>query len=66
MDNILLVNILHALQDLLHVAGTGGLSVLKAVVHDAFKELPTCNTGQTSNIIQVALVLLLVSPCKGQ
>lgn len=45
VDNFLLVNILYALQDLLHVAGTGGLCVLKVVAYDAFEELPTCDTN---------------------
>lgn len=40
VDDVLLVNVLHALQDLLHVAGAGGLRVLEALVHDAFEELP--------------------------
>lgn len=47
VDDILLVDILHALQDLLHVAGAGGLCVLKIVINNVFKELPTCNTGRT-------------------
>lgn len=53
MDDVLLVNVLHALQDLLHVAGTGGLRVLEVVIHDAFKELPTCNTGWINNTFKV-------------
>lgn len=46
VDDVLLVNVLHALQDLLHVAGAGELRVLEVVVHDAFEELPACNTEQ--------------------
>lgn len=46
VDDVLLVDVLHALQDLLHVAGTGGLRVLKVVIHDAFKELSASDTGQ--------------------
>lgn len=53
VDDVLLVNVLHALQDLLHVAGAGGLCVLKVVVHDAFKELPACNAGQRNYHSQV-------------
>lgn len=37
VNDILLVNVLHALQDLLHVAGTCGLCVLKVVIHKTFK-----------------------------
>ncbi|KAA8581494.1 hypothetical protein FQN60_003075, partial [Etheostoma spectabile] len=46
-----------AFQDLVHVVGTGGLCVLKVVIHDAFKEFATFNTGQTS----LRLVLALLS-----
>lgn len=46
VHDILLVNVLHALQDLLHVAGTGRLCVLKAFIHNALKELPSCNAGE--------------------
>lgn len=49
MDDVLLVDVLHALEDLLHVAGTGGLCVLEVFIHDALKELPTCNTGRKNN-----------------
>ncbi len=48
MDDVLLVNVPHSLQDLLHVAGTGGLRVLKVVIDDTFKELSTCNAGRTN------------------
>lgn len=45
MDDVLLVHVLHALQDLLHVASAGGLRVLKVLVDQAFEELAACNTG---------------------
>lgn len=57
VNDILLVNVPHALQDLLHVAGTGGLRVLKVVIHEAFKELPTCNTGQTNTTVHYSTTL---------
>lgn len=57
VNDILLVNVPHALQDLLHVAGTGRLCVLKVVIHKAFKELPTCNTGQTNKTVHYSTTL---------
>lgn len=51
VDDVLLVNVLHALQDLLHVAGTGGLCVLKVVIHDAFKELAASDAEHTDKSI---------------
>lgn len=48
MDDVLLVDVLHALQDLLHVAGAGRFRVLKVFVRDAFKQLPACDTGRTN------------------
>lgn len=52
VDDVLLVDILHALQDLLHVAGTGGLRVLKVVIDKAFKEFAACNTGPRNNSVE--------------
>lgn len=52
VDDVLLVDVTHTLQDLLHVAGTGELRVLEVVVHKAFKELPTCNARWTNTVQQ--------------
>lgn len=52
VNDVLLVDILHALQDLLHVAGTGGLRVLKVVIDKAFKEFAACNTGPRNNSVE--------------
>lgn len=46
VDDVLPVNVLHALQDLHHVAGAGELRVLEVVIHNAFEELPARNTEQ--------------------
>lgn len=43
MDNVLLMHVGNPLQDLLHVARTGRLRVLKAVVHNTFKQFPACD-----------------------
>lgn len=48
MDDILLVNILDTLQELLHVASTCGLIVFVVFVHNAFKQLPSGNAGETN------------------
>lgn len=53
VDDVLLVHVLHALQDLLHVAGAGGLRVLKVVVDQAFEELAACNTGTQTRLCSV-------------
>ena len=45
VHDVLLVHVLHALQDLLHVAHAGGLRVLEALVHDALKQLTACDAG---------------------
>lgn len=47
MNDILLVYVLHALQDLPHITGTGELRVLKVIVHEAFEKLSTCDTEET-------------------
>lgn len=47
MNDVLLVYVLHALQDLPHVTGTGELRVLKVIVHEAFEKLSTCDTEET-------------------
>lgn len=44
VNDILLVDVLHALQDLPHVMGTGELCVFKVLIHEAFEKLSTCNT----------------------
>lgn len=50
MDNVLLMHVADPLQDLLHVVHTGSLCVLKVVVHNTFKQFPTCDTtaGRTT------------------
>lgn len=53
VDDVLLVHVLHALQDLLHVASAGGLCVLKVVVDQAFEELAACNTGTQTRLCSV-------------
>lgn len=45
VDDALLVDILDPLQNLLHVAHTDGLGVLKVVIHDALKQLSTSDTA---------------------
>lgn len=55
VDYVLLVNVLHALQDLLHVAGAGGLRVLKGLIHDAFKKLSACDAEQRASNIWTRL-----------
>lgn len=45
--NVLLVNVLHALQDLPHVTGAGELRVLKVVVYEPLEELPACDAEET-------------------
>lgn len=45
MDDVLLVYVLHALQDLPHVPGAGELRVLEVVVHQALEELPSRDAG---------------------
>lgn len=61
MDDVLLVNVLHALQDLLHVAGTGGLRVLEALVHDALKELTAGNARQRNDRVLVKPSVITVT-----
>lgn len=41
VDDALMVDILDPLQDLPHVLDTGGLCVLKVIIQDPFKQLPT-------------------------
>lgn len=47
MEDVLLMHVSDALQDLLHVVHAGELSVLKVVVHDALKQLTASNTEKT-------------------
>lgn len=47
VNDILLVYVLHALQDLPHVTGTGELCVLKVIVHEAFEKLSACDAEET-------------------
>lgn len=65
VDDVLLVHVLHALQDLLHVAGARGLRVLKVVVDQAFEELAACNTGTQTRLCSVLkryTMMLFLSP----
>lgn len=45
MEDVLLVHVRDALQDLLHVVHAGELRVLKVVVNDALKQLTPSNTA---------------------
>lgn len=49
VDDVLLMHVTDALQDLLHVVHAGRLRVLKVVVHDALKQLAACNTATQTN-----------------
>lgn len=58
MDDVLLMHVGQPLQDLLHVVHTGSFCVLKVVVHNAFKQFPTCNTtARRTNSYYVSLTM---------
>lgn len=55
VDDVLLVDVLDALQDLPHVLGTAELCVFKVLIHEAFEQLSTCDTDQrdeTSSVLE--------------
>ncbi len=62
MDNVLLMHVGNTLQDLLHVARTGRLCVLKAVVHNSFKQFPACDTTDKSQWQQMVIIFLCIQP----
>lgn len=57
VDDALLMHEGNPFQDLLHVAHTGRLSVLKAVVHNTFKQFPACDTTDRQSTVATKWLL---------
>jgi hypothetical protein len=57
VDNVLPVDVLHALQELMHVACAGRLRVLKVVVRDALKQFPAGNARDIEGIRKTKVLM---------